>query len=78
MLTEFIPIIWRLFLNKKPTITDIAQAAGVSLATVSRILNNKPDVSEKTRKRVLKIIEEQGYAPQTQWQQIASGKRARY
>jgi DNA-binding LacI/PurR family transcriptional regulator len=60
--------------NKKPTIADIAQAAGVSLATVSRILNNKPDVSEKTREHVLKIIEEQGYTPQTQWQQIASGK----
>lgn len=61
-------------MNKKPTIADIAQTAGVSLATVSRILNNKPDVSEKTRKHVLKIIEEQGYTPQTQWQQIASGK----
>jgi len=61
-------------LNKKPTIADIARAAGVSLATVSRILNNKPDVSEKTRKHVLKIIDEQGYTPQTQWQQIASGK----
>ncbi len=61
-------------MNKKPTIADIAQAAGVSLATVSRILNNKPDVSEKTRKHVLAIIEEQGYTPQTQWQQIASGK----
>lgn len=61
-------------MNKKPTIADIARAAGVSLATVSRILNNKPDVSEKTRKHVLKIIDEQGYTPQTQWQQIASGK----
>lgn len=61
-------------MNKKPTISDIAKAAGVSLATVSRILNNKPDVSEATRKRVLQIIEEKGYAPQTQWQQIASGK----
>ncbi|MBN2003684.1 MAG: LacI family DNA-binding transcriptional regulator [Anaerolineae bacterium] len=61
-------------MNKKPTIADIARAAGVSLATVSRILNNKPDVSEKTRKHVLAIIEEQGYTPQTQWQQIASGK----
>jgi DNA-binding LacI/PurR family transcriptional regulator len=61
-------------LNKKITIADIAQAAGVSLATVSRILNNKPDVSEKTRKRVLQIIDEKGYAPQAQWQQIASGK----
>ncbi|MBN1992410.1 MAG: LacI family DNA-binding transcriptional regulator [Anaerolineae bacterium] len=61
-------------MNKKLTIADIARAAGVSLATVSRILNNKPDVSEKTRKHVLKIIEEQGYTPQTQWRQIASGK----
>lgn len=61
-------------MSKKPTITDIAEAAGVSMATVSRILNDKPDVSEKTRTRVLKIMDEHGYAPQAQWQQIASGK----
>ena len=37
---------------KKTTIVDIAEAAGVSVSTVSRILNNKPDVAEETRQRV--------------------------
>ncbi len=45
------------------TIKDIAQAAGVSLATVSRVINNGPKVGNETRKRVKKIMEEMGYRP---------------
>lgn len=59
---------------KKTTIVDIAAAAGVSVSTVSRILNNKPDVAEETRQRVLQVIEEQRFAPQITWQQLRSGK----
>ena len=59
---------------KKTTIVDIAKAAGVSVSTVSRILNNKPDVAEETRQRVLQVIEEQRFAPQMSWQQLRSGK----
>lgn len=59
---------------KKTTIVDIAKAAGVSVSTVSRILNNKPDVAEETRQRVLQLIEEQRFAPQLAWQQLRSGK----
>jgi DNA-binding LacI/PurR family transcriptional regulator len=59
---------------KKTTIVDIAKASGVSIATVSRILNNKPDVAEKTRQHVLKVIDEHGFAPQLAWQQLRSGK----
>jgi DNA-binding LacI/PurR family transcriptional regulator len=58
----------------KTTIIDIAKASGVSVSTVSRIINNKPDVSEETRERVLAVIKEQGFAPQASWQQLASGK----
>ncbi|MCB9423368.1 MAG: LacI family DNA-binding transcriptional regulator [Ardenticatenaceae bacterium] len=58
----------------KTTIVDIAEASGVSVATVSRIINNKPDVAEKTRQRVLKLMEERGFAPQIPWQQLRSGK----
>ena len=36
---------------KKTTIVDIAAASGVSVTTVSRILNDKPDVAEETRER---------------------------
>ena len=53
---------------------DIAEASGVSVSTVSRILNNKPDVAEETRQRVLQVIEEQRFAPQIAWQQLRSGK----
>jgi LacI family transcriptional regulator len=45
------------------TIKDIAQAAGVSLATVSRVINDGPKVGNDTRKRVKKIMEEMGYRP---------------
>jgi DNA-binding LacI/PurR family transcriptional regulator len=56
------------------TIADVARAAGVSVSTVSRILNNKPDVAAKTRQRVLKVIDELGYTPHVQAQRLAGGK----
>lgn len=43
------------------TIKDIAKAANVSINTVSRALNNKPDINAKTKEKVLKIAEELGY-----------------
>ena len=42
---------------------DIAKRAGVSRSTVSRVINNEPYVSAKTRARVLAVIEEVGYSP---------------
>lgn len=45
------------------TIKDIAQLAGCGVATVSRVLNNHPDVSEETRRRVLAVVAEQGFEP---------------
>ncbi len=58
----------------KTTIIDIAKASGVSVSTVSRIINNKPDVSEETRERVLAVIKEHRFSPYVSWQQLASGK----
>jgi len=58
----------------KTTIVDIAAASGVSVATVSRILNSKPDVAEETRERVLRVMDEIGFAPQSAWRQIRSGR----
>ena len=43
--------------------TDVAREAGVSLMTVSRVVNHKEDVSPKTRQRVLEVIERLGYRP---------------
>ncbi|HEX7556696.1 MAG TPA: LacI family DNA-binding transcriptional regulator [Leptolinea sp.] len=59
---------------KKTTIVDIARACGVSVTTVSRILNERPDVSPETRQRVLEYMKEEGFAPQNAWQQLRSGK----
>jgi len=46
-----------------PTIKDVARMANVSIATVSRILNDLPGYSEETKKKVLEAIEELGYQP---------------
>lgn len=45
------------------TIKDIAQAAGVSLATVSRVINDGPKVGKATRERVKQIMKDMGYRP---------------
>ena len=44
-------------------IYDIAKMSGVSIATVSRVLNGSDKVSEKTRRRVMEVIEKEGYTP---------------
>lgn len=45
------------------TIADVAEIAGVSKMSVSRVLNGQPGVSEKTRQRILEVIEQIGYVP---------------
>ncbi|PHV70129.1 LacI family transcriptional regulator [Sporanaerobium hydrogeniformans] len=45
------------------TITDIARLSGVGVSTVSRVLNNHPDVKAETREKVLNIIKEYSYVP---------------
>jgi len=50
-------------MSSKITIYDVARKADVSLATVSRVLNNPTRVKEKTRNRVLEVIKELGYRP---------------
>lgn len=46
-----------------PTIEDVARYAGVSMKTVSRVINNSSGVKDSTRQKVLKAIEELGYRP---------------
>ena len=55
-------------------IYDIAGAAGVSLATVSRVLNHPEKVKEVTRNKVLKIIKDKGYRPNANARGLASRK----
>ena len=45
------------------TISDVAREAGVSLMTVSRVVNDKGEISPTTRRRVLDVIEQLGYRP---------------
>ena len=45
------------------TISDIARRAGVSKVTVSRVLNERPDVSAETRERILHLVSELRYTP---------------
>ncbi|MCA9961369.1 MAG: LacI family DNA-binding transcriptional regulator, partial [Anaerolineales bacterium] len=48
---------------KRITIKDVAEAAGVSTQTVSRVANGRPDVAAETREHVQAIIEQLGYQP---------------
>ena len=48
---------------KKVSLADIARRAGVSTNTVSRVVRGDPEVSEKTRARIAKLVEELGYVP---------------
>src|SRR5438046_5610163 len=48
-------------MQQSPSIADVAQLAGVSVSTVSRVLNDKTDVSEATRRTVSQVIERLGY-----------------
>lgn len=45
------------------TIRDIARIAGVSVATVSKVINNYPDISERTKQKVLEVMKREGYEP---------------
>ena len=56
------------------TIYDVAGAAKVSLATVSRVMNNPEKVNPETRARVLKVIKELGYRPNAIARGLASRK----
>ena len=58
----------------KTTIYDVAGAAKVSLATVSRVMNNPEKVNKETRDKVLRVIKELGYRPNAIARGLASRK----
>lgn len=45
------------------TIKDVAKLSGCSVTTVSRVLNDRPDVSEETRRKVMTVVEQYGFMP---------------
>ncbi len=57
---------------KNLTLEEIGKMAGVSRGTVSRVINNHPNVSKKARQRVLDVIEQTGYLPNLAARSLAS------
>ena len=45
------------------TVKDVAKKAGVATSTVSRVINNHPSISEETKRKVRKVMDELGYTP---------------
>ncbi len=60
---------------RRPTIMDVARAAGVSKGAVSYALNGRPGVSEATRARILAVARELGWAPSNPARALAPGGR---
>jgi LacI family transcriptional regulator len=59
---------------KRPTIRDVAAAAGVSTQTVSRVINDRPDVAPETLERVQAVIRQTGYAPNMMARGLTQGR----
>jgi LacI family transcriptional regulator len=60
--------------HRRPTIRQVAEAAGVSTQTVSRVINNRPDVAPDTYERVQQVIAETGYAPNMLARSLTQGR----
>ena len=58
----------------RATIRDIASAAGVSIATVSRVLNGRPDVAAETREAVLRVVRAQGFTTNRSARALSGGR----
>ena len=63
--------------RNKITISCIAEEAGVGVGTVSRVLNNSPNVKPSTREKVLDIIKAKGYSPNINARGLARKDSAR-
>ncbi|MBS3783972.1 MAG: LacI family DNA-binding transcriptional regulator, partial [Anaerolineae bacterium] len=56
------------------TISDVAREAGVGVGTVSRVLNNSPQVRDATRQRVLRVMDELDYSPNPFARRLSLGR----
>ncbi|MFW6022317.1 MAG: LacI family DNA-binding transcriptional regulator [Halanaerobiaceae bacterium] len=56
------------------TIKDIAKTAGVSITTVSKVINNYPDIGQETRDRVIKIMKQANYHPNAIARSLSTNK----
>jgi LacI family transcriptional regulator len=60
--------------QSRATIREIARAAGVSIATVSRVINGRPDVSPQTREAVLRVVREHGFSTNRNARALSGGR----
>jgi DNA-binding LacI/PurR family transcriptional regulator len=61
-------------MDRRPTIEDVARAAGVSRATTSRVINHLPGASDQVRARVNQAVTDLGYQPNAAARALASGR----
>jgi LacI family transcriptional regulator len=60
--------------NGRATIREVAELAGVSIATVSRVVNGREDVSPETRELVQRVVRERGYSPNRSARGLSGGR----
>ncbi len=70
-------ILRKILAGRKVNIKDIASQAGVSIGTVDRVIHGRGEVSEDTRKKVLRVISELNYQPNLIARSLASKKKVR-
>ncbi|TQJ19649.1 LacI family DNA-binding transcriptional regulator [Kribbella jejuensis] len=61
-------------MSRPPTSRDLARMAGVSQATVSRVLTNSPKVTAETRERVLQVLKDANYTPNALARAMKTGR----
>jgi DNA-binding LacI/PurR family transcriptional regulator len=61
-------------MSPRPTLEDVARAAGVSRSAVSRVVNDQPGVTSPVRQRVWRVVRELGYRPDPVARALASGQ----
>jgi DNA-binding LacI/PurR family transcriptional regulator len=60
--------------QKRPTMRDVAQSVGVSIQTISAVINNKPEITPETRLRVMDAIHQLGYRPYSVARSLRTGQ----
>ncbi len=60
--------------KKRSTMKDVAKRVGVSVQTVSAVINQKEGITEKTRERVLRAVEELNYRPYSVARSLRTGQ----
>ncbi len=61
-------------MDRSPTLKQVATSLGLSISTVSRVVNDNPDVHEATRRKVQKALERQGYQPNPMATALKTGR----